>query len=97
MKNPLSRLRLGQGILLFGIDFNSGLFGYRNILEVEEVNNSYLNMEVLKMTLSELDKIWNEIITLLWSDDPEEKARGEVLEKQFYINHPQTNFISDRQ
>lgn len=41
------------------------------------------------MTLSELDKKWNEILTLLGSDDPKEKERGEILGKQFYINHPE--------
>ncbi len=41
------------------------------------------------MTLSELDKKWNEILTLLGSDDPEEKMTGEMLETQFYIDNPE--------
>jgi hypothetical protein len=41
------------------------------------------------MTLSELDKKWNEILTLLGSDDPKEKMIGEMLETQFYIDNPE--------
>lgn len=41
------------------------------------------------MTLSELDKQWNEILTLLGSGDPEEQSQGKRLEKQFYIDYPE--------
>ncbi|MBU2700577.1 hypothetical protein Ga0466249_001669 [Sporomusaceae bacterium BoRhaA] len=47
------------------------------------------------MTLSELDKQWNEILTLLGSDDPGEQSKGEMLEKQFYIDHPEQAIILD--
>lgn len=47
------------------------------------------------MTLNELDKIWNEILTLLGSDDPEEKELGEILETQFRIDNPEPNLNID--
>ena len=40
------------------------------------------------MTLNELDKKWNEILTLLGSDDAKEREQGEAIKKKFYLDYP---------
>jgi hypothetical protein len=44
------------------------------------------------MTLNELDKKWNEILTLLGSDDSQEREKGEEIKKKFYSDYPDHAF-----